>query len=105
VALRCGFDRQRCRLWRENVHHGLCTMNPSLTKWCCEFCRRAIDTHGDNRLNPEMPCSLPAVAWTLVPPCQELRAKTHDACIDSRVGWLIAKQLHSIIRNPTDVDQ
>ena len=80
--------------WAEVVADGLCTMNPHITKWCCEVYRRSIDSYGNNSVNPMCPCSLPAVAWTLLAPCQELRNKAHDAGNDSRLGWLVTAEYH-----------
>ena len=98
--LRIGLDGHKHETWQQCVSAGLCIMNPTLTKWCCEFYRRQLANYGDSRLNVEMPCKLQAVAWTLVPRCDELLDKAHDAGNDSRLAWLITKHLHRILREP-----
>ena len=89
-------DRVR---WADLVSCGLCTMNPHITKWCCEHYRRSIDTYGNNSVNPLSPCSLEAVARTLLQPCQELQDKAHDAGSDSRLGWLIVAEYRRRVRD------
>ena len=100
--LRVCMEEHKRVTWQQYVSAGLCTMNPILTKWCCEFYRNGLENNGDQRLNGEMPCKLQAVAWTLVPRCDELFDKTHDAGNDSRLCWLITKNLHRIIRDSAD---
>ncbi len=96
---RCEAGVELKQVWREAARGGLCTMNPVLTAWCCESYRRTVDRYGDGEKNRDMPCALGAVAWTLVPPCQELRAKDHDAGNDSCVGWLVVSRLHRHVRS------
>jgi hypothetical protein len=93
---RCGVDAEQRRIWQQAVRSGMCTMNPLLTGWCCEPYRRALDN--GEYLNRHMACPLAALAWTLVPPCAELRAKEHDAGNDSHVGFLVTKHLHHRVR-------
>ena len=96
---RSGFAWRDRLLWHTAVRNGLCTMNHILTSWCCDVYRRSIDQFGNGDKNRDTPCPLGAVAWTLVPPCEDLRAKQHDAGNDSRVGFLVTKQLHVLIHN------
>ena len=94
-------ERER---WADLVADGLCTMNPHITKWCCEHYRRGIDTYGNNTVNPLSPCPLQAVAWTLLQPCKELQDKAHDAGNDSRLGWLIAAEYHRRMQSNGESD-
>ena len=91
---RAQIDMDSHEHWRSAVYDGFCTMNPSITEWCCKKYRQGRDTYGQGNIDPHMACSLPAVAWTLLEPCEELQAQIHDAGNDSRLGWLIVREYH-----------
>ena len=95
---RAGFDLDTCERWSDCLWSGLCTMNPFITEWACKKYRGGIDSYDNGTTDPLMPCALPAVAWTLLAPHDDLLHEYHNAGTDSRLAWWIVKEYHIRMR-------
>ena len=91
---RAGFEHEICERWGDLVTCGLCTMNPLMTGWCCKRFCEGINSYGNGTLNRLTPCALPAVAWTLLAPHDDLLQAYHNAGTDSRLCWWIVREYH-----------
>jgi hypothetical protein len=91
---RAGLDMDTCERWNDLLWSGLCSMNPFITEWTCKSYRNGIDSYGNGTVDPLMPCSLPAVAWTLLAPHDDLLQEYHNAGTDSRLCWRVVKEYH-----------
>ena len=81
------------------IQNGMCTMDPYLTKWCCEEHLRANALYGDGKDTLLHPVSLGNLTRVLPPEIQETCGPAHDAGADSRATWLVLKELHRMVQN------
>ena len=95
---RSNFDADARANFFHAIQGGMCTMDPYLTKWCCEDHLRATDLYGDERDTLMHPVGLGNLVRVLDPDLQETCKPAHDAGADSRAAWLVLKELHRIVR-------
>jgi hypothetical protein len=96
---RAGLNDDDIAEFRCAVHGGFCTMNPILTKWCCEEFMRSISKYGFVETNIEVPVRLSEVLRVLDEEAQASCLPAHDAGLDSRAVWLVIRELHRLVRN------
>ena len=84
--------------WAIAVKYGLCTMNPYLTKWCCDEHLRTTDFYGNNKTQAMNPASFGNLIRILDPAEQASCGPAHDAGSDSRMVWLVLRELHRLVR-------
>lgn len=79
---RAGLDAKR-QSWEAAVTHGLCTMNPTLTRWSCEMYFEVFGAH--SRLGRGSPVGLRNMVLALLPHEYLMLEKHHDAGFDSKM--------------------
>ena len=80
------------------VHCGMCTMDPVLTKWCCQEFLRSIARYAEDC---EVPVALAELKRVLDVQTQASLQPAHDAGVDSRVVWLVLRELRRMVLEDT----
>ena len=96
--VRAGLGRFVQASWAMAVEGGLCTMNPYLTKWCCDEHLRTTKFYGNYDTQQMSPVSLGNLVRILDPTEQTSCGPAHDAGADSRMVWLVLRELHRLVR-------
>ena len=102
---RTDFDADAMSNFFHAIRGGMCTMDPHLTKWCCEEHLLANALHGDGKDTLLHPVSLGNLTRVLPPEIQETCGPAHDAGADSRAAWLALKELQRIVRNDLGLNE
>ena len=95
---RSNFDADARANFFHAIQGGMCTMDPYLTKWCCEDHLRATDLYGDEKDTLMHPVALGNLVRVLEPDLQETCKPAHDAGADARAACLVLKELHRIVQ-------
>ena len=94
---RSNFDADARANFFHAIQGGMCTMDPYLTKWCCEDHLRATDLYGDEKDTLMHPVGLGNLVRVLEPDLQETCKPAHDAGAESSAAWLVLRELHRIV--------
>ena len=96
--MRAGLGMDVQASWVMTVNDCLCTMNNYLTKWCCGEHLRTTDFYGNYKTQAMHPVSLGNLVRILDPAEQASCGPAHDAGSDSRMVWLVLRELHRLVR-------
>ena len=84
--------------WAMAVKYCLCTMNRYLSKWCCDEHLRTTDFYGNYKTQAMNPVSLGNLVRILDPAEQASCGPAHGTGSDSRMVWLVLRELHRLVR-------
>lgn len=97
---RAGMHEDDVAAFELAVHCGMCTMNPVLTKWCCEEFLRATSRYSEVGTN-DVPVAMEELKRVLDVPTQASLQPAHDAGVDSRAVWLVLRELRRMVLEDT----
>ena len=93
---RVKMDEQDLVIFESAIYNGFCTMNPTLTRWCCEEYLRNTSKYGYLEVDKDVPVPLRELVRVLDVDTQKLCLPAHDAEADARAVWLILRELHRL---------
>ena len=99
---RAGLGEQDLADFDAAVRGGFCTIDPTLTRWCCEEFLRATFRYAKDSVNTMAPVGLKEMVRVLDVQTQELCLPAHDAGADARAVWLVLRELHRLVRCNVD---
>jgi DNA polymerase III epsilon subunit-like protein len=80
---RAGLNMTERKLWENAATHGICTMDPTLTRWSCEIYFEVVGTH--SILGRGSPVGLRDMLLALLPHEYQMLKKHHDAGFDAKM--------------------
>ena len=96
---RAKMDGDDVTIFESAIYSGFCTMNPTLTRWCCEEYLRNTSKYGYLEVNKDVPVPLKEMVRVLDVDTQKLCLPAHDAEADARAVWLILRELHRLAKS------